>query len=287
LAHQQRADTLRDLSASILFRSTLIDLHCHILPGIDDGPPTVEDSVALGRVLADAGVSTVAATPHLREDHPDVLPAELAERCDALAGEFAKTGVGLKVVAAGELDLLWALEASPEQLRLASYGQRGADLLLETPYGPLPPHFKELLESPALAGYRILLAHPERSPTFQSEPDRLAELVLGGRLVQITTGSLARSPRRSRSARLAHHLLREGLVHVIASDAHSAGGSPRAPEWNAIETARALVGPRADWMVEAAPRAILDGTPLPPPPPAGGGKARRWWRRGRPLRQRS
>jgi protein-tyrosine phosphatase len=266
----------------------LIDLHCHILPGIDDGPPTVEDSVALGRVLADAGVSTVAATPHLREDHPGVVPAELAERCEALAGELAKTGVGLKVVPAGEVDLLWALEASPEQLRLASYGQRGADLLLETPYGPLPPHFKEhLLESSALAGYRILLAHPERSLTFQSEPDRLAELVLRGRLVQITTGSLAKSPRRSPSARLAHHLLREGLVHVIASDAHSAAGSPRAPEWNAIETARALVGPRADWMVDAAPRAILDGRPLPPPPPADGGKARRWRRLGRSLGQRS
>jgi hypothetical protein len=55
-------------------------------------------------------------------------------------------------------------------------------------------------------------------------------------------------------------------VHVIASDAHSAGASPRAPEWSAIETARDLVGPRADWMVDAAPRAILDGTPLPPPP---------------------
>ena len=132
--------------------------------GERDGPATTAESVVLGRVLADAGVSTVAATPHLREDHPGVAPAELAERCGALAAEFAQAGVGLKVVPAGEVDLLWTLETSPEQLRLASYGQRGTDLLLETPYGPLPPHFEEhLLESPALAGYRILLAHPERS----------------------------------------------------------------------------------------------------------------------------
>jgi protein-tyrosine phosphatase len=264
----------------------VIDLHCHILPGIDDGPATMDESVALARVLVDAGVNTVAATPHLREDHPDVVPTELAGRCEALAGELAKAGVGLKVVPAGEVDLGWALEASPEQLRLVSYGQRGTDLLLESPYGQAPPRFEEyLLESSALAGYRILLAHPERCPAFQSDPDRLAELVRRGVLVQITAGSLAASPRRSRSARLAHHLLREGLVHVIASDAHSAGASRRAPEWRAIETARALVGPRVEWMVEVAPRAILAGTPLPPPP-AGAGKARRW-RPGRPLRQRS
>lgn len=251
----------------------MIDLHCHILPGIDDGPATMDESVALARVLVDAGVNTVAATPHLREDHPDVVPTELAGRCEALAGELAKAGVGLKVVPAGEVDLGWALEASPDQLRLISYGQRGMDLLLESPYGQLPPRFEEyVLDSPALGGYRILLAHPERCPAFQSEPDRLAELVRRGTLVQITVGSLAKSPRKSPTARLARRLLQEGLVHVIASDAHSAGASPRAPEWSAIETARALVGPRADWMVDAAPRAILDGTPLPPPPPASGGK---------------
>jgi protein-tyrosine phosphatase len=263
----------------------MIDLHCHILPGIDDGPATVAESVALGRALAGAGVDTVAATPHLRIDHPGVAPAELAERCEALAGELARAGVGLKVVPGGEVDLLWALEASPEQLRLVSYGQRGTDLLLETPYGPLPPHFDEhLLESSALAGYRILLAHPERSPSFQSAPERLAELVRSGVLVQITVGSLAESPRRSRAARLAHDLLREGLAHVIASDAHSAEGAVRAPEWGALKAARDLIGPsRVDWMVEAAPRAVLDGTPLPPPPPpTQGGKMRRW-RLGRGL----
>ena len=263
----------------------MIDLHCHILPGIDDGPATVEESIALGRVLADAGVRTVAATPHLRDDHPGVVPAELAQRCEALAGEFARVDVELTVVPAGEVDLLWALEASPADLRLASYGQWGTDLLLETPYGPLPPNFEEHLFKIALGGYRVLLAHPERNPGFQSEPDRLAELVRRGTLLQITTGSLLNPPRRSRSARLAHHLLREGLVHVIASDAHSAGASPRAPEWSALETARDLVGPsRLAWMVEAAPRAILDGLPLPPPPGIGnkmrGWMLRRTWGKG-------
>jgi Capsular polysaccharide synthesis, CpsB/CapC len=135
------------------------------------------------------------------------------------------------VVPASEVDLLWALEASPEQLRLVSYAQRGTDLLLETLYGPLPPHFEEhLLESSALAGYRILLAHPQAEPQLPIGPERLAELVRRGVLVQITVGSLAASPRRSRSARLAHDLLREGLAHVIASDAHSAEGAVRAPK---------------------------------------------------------
>lgn len=257
----------------------MIDLHCHILPGVDDGPTDIEESLALAQVLTEVGVKTVAATPHLRDDHRGVEVMELAARCGDLNSELARSGIELSVVPAGEVDLLWALEASPAELRLASYRQRGTDLLLETPYGPLPPRFEDHVFKIAEAGYRVLLAHPERSLSFQSEPGRLAELVRRGTLVQVTTASLAMSPRKSQSARLAHHLLREGLAHVIASDAHSADDTVRAPKWAAIETARALIGPRADWMVNAAPQAILDGTPLPAPP-ASPQKAKRWKLRG-------
>lgn len=261
----------------------MIDLHCHILPGVDDGAQTTADSIALGRALLDAGVHTVAATPHLRDDHPAVVITELAERCESLSEELANAGVKLSVVCGGEVDLLWALEASPESLRLATYGQRGKDLLLETPYGPLPPNFEGHIERLQERGFRILLAHPERSPTFQATPERLTELVGRGVLTQLTVGSLVPSPHASRSAKLAHRMLQDGLVHVIASDAHGAAGSIRPPAWDALQTARDLVGDRADWMVDAVPRAILDGTPLPPPPALPetreGGRLERFFRK--------
>lgn len=87
------------------------------------------------RRALELGTTTIAATPHLREDHPAVRPGELADKCKSLADALGEPG--LTLVSGAEVDTLWALEGSPEDLRLASYGQRGRDLLLETPYGHL------------------------------------------------------------------------------------------------------------------------------------------------------
>ena len=258
----------------------MIDLHCHVLAGIDDGPATMEQSLALGRELAAAGVSTVAATPHLREDHPRVVPSELAERCRVLADELGHAGVELAVVSGAEADLFWALDASDEDLRLASYGGRGTDLLLETPYGPLLPSFEGQVQSLIGRGFRVVLAHPERNPSFQAEPERLAELVRSGVLIQVTVGSLLR-PRRSRSGRLARALLSDGLAHVLASDAHgpSAGPTARAPGWEGLDVARSVVSPaQVEWLVSEVPQALLAGQELPRRPEGRGG---RWLRRSR------
>jgi len=244
----------------------LIDLHCHILPGIDDGPPDTEASVALARALAADGVRTVAATPHLRSDHPSVVVGELAERCGDLNDTLVRLGVRLLVVPGGEVDLLWAQAASADDLRLASYGQRGTDLLVETPYGPLPSIFEDLLSRLQSAGFRILLGHPERNPTFQRDPQRLARLASNGVLVQVTASSLAKNPRRSTTARLAHALVEESAAHVIASDAHSLGAYGRVLLSGGVSAAARTAPDRSVWMATAAPEAILAGEPLPSPP---------------------
>jgi protein-tyrosine phosphatase len=130
----------------------VIDLHCHILPGVDDGPDTLDGALELARELAGAGVRTVAATPHLRDDHPGVRAVELAARCGELTEVLA--GIELEVVPAAEVDVVRALEASDEELRLASFGQRGTDLLLETPYGPLPTSFDDQVFQLSVRGFR-------------------------------------------------------------------------------------------------------------------------------------
>jgi protein-tyrosine phosphatase len=252
----------------------VIDLHCHILPGIDDGPREIEDSIALLDSAARSGVRVVAATPHLRPDYPRVVVSELAERCERLARRLPPE-LAVDLVPAAEVDPMLAQGASDEELRLASYGQRGTDLLVETPYGGLPPNFEELLFAITVRGFRILLAHPERSPDFQSRPQRLEDLVRRGVLLQITAPALM-SRRRSASRRLALALIERGLAHVLASDAHSARG-PRPPTLaEAVEVAARVDARRSRWMVEDAPAAILAGEPLPPEP---GGVVRRLIRR--------
>jgi protein-tyrosine phosphatase len=244
----------------------VIDLHCHILPGIDDGPKSAADALELARRLAGDGVRAVAATPHLRDDHPRVRADELADRCEDLRESLRAAAIDLDVIAGAEVDLVRALEASDEELRLASFGQRGEDLLLEAPYGPLPTSFEEQIFRLAVRGYRIVLAHPERNPSLQRDPARLSELVRRGVLLQVTLHSLLRRPTRSRSTELARSLVAEGTAHVLASDAHGPRGARRERLRAGLAEARALAGPYADWMVDDAPAAILAGEPLPQSP---------------------
>ena len=244
----------------------MIDLHFHILPGIDDGPGTLEEAKMLAARAADDGTELVAATPHFREDHPAVRPDELAGRTASVNNAISDIGLGLEVVPAAEVDLTIAMEVSADQLRLASYGQRGTDVLVETPYGPLTSSFEQFLFNRFTSqSLRVLLAHPERNPSFQDDPDRLAALVHSGILLQVTASSLASDNSRSRSRKAARALVKEGLAHVIASDAHGPEIA-RAPLSAGVAEANRLVPGRGDWMVNDAPAAILAGDPLPEPP---------------------
>ena len=254
----------------------MIDLHSHLLPGIDDGVPDLERAVELARAAADQGTRVLAATPHLRADFPDVRPDELAERCDEVRSAIADAGVELEVVQGGEAGVMWAVNADDDDLRAGSYGGRGKDLLVETPYGPLNDTFEQLLFTLPDRGYRLLLAHPENNPTFQRSPERLHELVERGVLLQVTARSLIRSDRRRGPRPVAEALVRDGHAHVLASDAHS-GRQLRPPALDAGRAAAAeLVGEeRARWLVEDAPAAIIAGKPLPEPPPATGSERKR------------
>jgi protein-tyrosine phosphatase len=251
----------------------MIDLHSHVLPGIDDGPDAMDGALELARAAAADGTRTLAATPHLRADHPAVRPAELEGRTDALRAALAAAGVGIEIVQAGEVDVLWARSASSDDLRSVSFGRRGHDLLVETPYGNLAPVFEDLLFGIAAQGYRILLAHPERSRTFRAAPRRLAAFV------EVTAGSLAEGSRRSPVRRYALALVTEGLAHVIASDAHGGHIGRASLSAGVKAAARATTPGRARWMASDAPAAILAGDPLPPVP-TGRAARRGFMRRG-------
>ena len=247
----------------------MIDVHSHLLPGIDDGAADMEHALELARAAAEQGTRVIAATPHLRADFPDVRPDELASRCDEVRAAVEEAGIDIEVVQGGEAGVMWAVNAGDDELRAGSYGARGTDLLVETPYGPLNDTFEQLLFTLPERGYRLLLAHPENNPTFQRSPERLHEIVERGVLLQVTARSLIRSETRKGPRPLAEELVRDGCVHVLASDAHS-GRRLRPPALGAGAAAAAeLVGEgRARWMVEDAPAAVLAGHPLPKAPAA-------------------
>jgi protein-tyrosine phosphatase len=253
----------------------LVDIHAHILPGIDDGPSDLEEALSMARASAEAGAGTLVATPHLRSDFPNVHLDELAQRCQTLQQAIDADGIPLQLVCGAEVSLIWALDATRDELQMASLGQRGTDLLIETPatsMGGIDQHLFYLRAN----GFRITLAHPERSGEFQADEKLVEELVDQGVLMQINAKSLL-EPRKSRPGRLARQLCEHGLAHVLASDGH------RATSWRPVtslrqgaQAAAAIVGDdRANWMVHDVPGAIVEGVEFPPAPAATGRSRRR------------
>jgi protein-tyrosine phosphatase len=250
----------------------LIDLHCHALPGDEGGPADLAEGVALLHALAADGVDTVAVTPYIRDGAPAEVAAGTRERVAELRS--AARGADVPALLPGaEVDLGWALSAPDEALRHATFGGLGKTLMVRTPTHETRADFDDMLLNLTLRGYGVLLAQPERSPSYQAAPARLGRLVAEGVLVQLAAGSLV-APSRAREHRLAIALIQEQAAHVIASSAHGMkDGPPRMAE--AVAAAAKAAGQRAQWMATAAPAAILAGAPLPDPPTGGGNKSRR------------
>jgi protein-tyrosine phosphatase len=244
----------------------VIDLHSHVLPGIDDGPPTIEGSLTLARAAAAAGTCVLLATPHVnwryRNDAAGIalLADKLGERL--LAERVASAdGTPLEVRAGAEIALTLIEELEPEELGRLTLG--GGDwLLVEPPFTPVAPNIDATLLGLRRAGHRILLAHPERCPAFHRDPGMLERLVRAGILTSVTAASLGgRFGEEARRFALA--LAREGKLHNVASDAHD--NAKRPPEI-AAELERAGLASLAQWLTVEVPSAILDGGQIPPRP---------------------
>jgi protein-tyrosine phosphatase len=257
----------------------MIDLHCHLLPGIDDGAATASDALAMARQAAAAGVEIVVATPHIRADHPRVEPEELASRTAELNEELMRNDIRLQVIPGGEVDLFWAERASDADLRLVTIGQRGHTLLIETPYGFLSDVFEDLVAEIVGRGFRVVLAHPERSPTLRKDLTRTRELAEEGIVLQVNAGSVTGKRADAETSAFAATLVSERIAHVIASDSHSPGDWRPPDLHEGLEAARGLSPASAEWMVDAVPRALLTGTSIPPRPAEDPGRRR--WRPGR------
>jgi protein-tyrosine phosphatase len=254
----------------------VIDLHCHLLPGIDDGPATTADALALARAFLAEGITCVAATPHVSPDHPNGA-AVVGDAWSALVDELGRAQVPLEVVAGAELDLLHAVSLPEAELAGLTLGRDGA-LLVECPFAAVVPQFELLVGRLQDKGFRVVLAHPERSAAFLRDPELLRRLVRGGALASLTGASFAgRFGRTSR--RYACWALDEGLAHDVATDAHDAVRRPPVMRGPLEE---AGYGWAAEWLTVEVPAAVLAGEPLPARP-AARATAGGWWRLRRAL----
>lgn len=248
-----------------------MDLHAHVLPGVDDGPATIEECVAAVAAAARVGVRTLAATPHVRSDYPTTA-AEMETRAFELAERVAASGLPTTILTGAELSLDAAASAPDDELR--RFGLGGSrSLLVEFPYDGWPSSLARELERLQVRGFRPVLAHPERNPEVQAAPGRLHALVEAGVLVQLTASSLAGTGgRRAQSTAL--RLLELRLAHMLASDMH--GALRGATDFHrALELLRDVRLGR--WLTQDVPAAVIvdDEIPIRPEPAT----RRRWWPR--------
>jgi protein-tyrosine phosphatase len=244
----------------------LIDLHCHLIPGLDDGPANMDETLELARTAVAGGTRTIVATPHI--DHRwEVAPDQIEPGVAAVRQALDDAGIELEVLAGAEIALSRFVElgaAERNGLRLGN----GPYLLLESPHTEASGNFDTFVLRLRDQGDDVLLAHPERCPLFLRRPERLDRLVDAGVLCSITAASM--SGRFGNTVRsLTLDLMRRGMVHNVASDSHDAVN--RGPDLRTafVEAERQLpgIGEQAAWLTEEVPAAILAGAELPPRPP--------------------
>jgi protein-tyrosine phosphatase len=256
----------------------VIDLHCHVLGGIDDGPESIEGSIALARAAANAGVQTLVATPHVSRRYPNDAET-IIELVDRLNDRLASEELALEVLPGAELAVTQLPEIEPSELARLCLGG-GPWLLVECPLGLNAPDIAPAVTDLQKRGFRVMLAHPERCPAYHRSPAALGALVRSGVLTSITAGAFVGRFGGS-VRRFAFELVGAGLVHSVASDAHDRS---LRPPGMASELQEAGLGSLADWLTCEVPEAVLRGADIPPRPnvvvPANGATGRRtWWRR--------
>jgi protein-tyrosine phosphatase len=249
----------------------VIDLHCHLLPGLDDGPATIGDAVALAEDLLGAGVGTVVATPHVSMSYANDPGGIEAVRTE-LRAELLGRGLALEVLGGAEVDPRLVPDLAPDDLVRMHLGG-GDTLLLECPFMQPAPWLEGMVSGLQADGHRVLLAHPERSPVLLRAPQLLERLVAGGALVSLTGASLA-GGFGSTARRFACWALDNGCAHNVATDAHGAH-RPAVLREALVEQG---YGWMADWLTDVAPSAILEGRSIPPAPPAPARAPSRWGR---------
>lgn len=238
----------------------MLDLHCHLLPGIDDGPRALDEAIAQARAHVAAGVATVVCTPHVSQSHRNTA-ASIAAATAALQRILDEAGVALRVLPGAEVSLSRAIELDDHELRSLHLAGSGW-LLLEAPLATDVPRLAQTVQGLQARGHRILLAHPERCAAFHRDPQLLGVLVRHGALAQVTAGSLTGDFGRT-VERLARAMVDDELVHVVASDAHDL--YRRAPGL-AEPLRQAQFAALTPWACAEVPAALLAGAEVPPRP---------------------
>ncbi len=253
----------------------MIDLHSHILPGIDDGAADLDESLAIARMAVADGIHQMIATPHNTDWERIGSRGDLNGRLSTLQAALDDAGIPLRMYPGSEVHITPDLVERVRADQVISLNN-SRYVLIELPFFTYPHYVEQIFFEIAVEGITPVVAHAERYAAVQEKPELLAPLVERGVLVQITSLSLV-GDFGKQARRAAVSLLTRGLAHVIASDGHNTHSRPPLLS-EAVSVAAAHVGEsRARKMVTEIPQAILDNTPLVVDPPQPVSPRKKWF----------
>jgi len=263
----------------------MIDLHSHLLPGIDDGAPDLATSLAMARIAEADGIEIMACTPHIYPGLYENQGPKIRQAVAEMQGHLDEAGIVLRLTTGADVHIVPDLISGLRTGRVATLAS-GRYFLLELPHQVVPPRLEYTVFSLLTAGYVPVITHPERAGWIEDHYEVLEGLVRQGAWLQVTAGSL--TGRFGSDARYwVERLLDEGLVHILATDAHGVANRPpllaegrRAAErWVGSEESFRLVAARPRGILENSPPESLAAASSPRgvQPAAGGRPLRRKW----------
>lgn len=239
----------------------MLDLHNHLLPGVDDGPATMEESVEMAIMSYEDGTRTIVATPHNRDVNERSSISYVKYLIEQLNQKIHAQSIPLTIILGMENHLeIDTAEQVDNGCALPIEGTKY--ILIELPFEFYPFYTDDVLFKLQLNGFRPIVVHPERNLAIQEEPELLANLIEKGALSQVTAGSIDGTLGR-RHQMAARSLLRQNMVHIIASDGHTSRGIRKPILSSAVLAASKIVGDdMAQKMVETIPSSILQNETL-------------------------
>jgi protein-tyrosine phosphatase len=246
----------------------IVDMHVHLLAGLDDGPKTLDDAVQMCRMMHAEGVHSTVALAHQNENWPEVTPKRIRQSTQELANRLQEEQVPLKVFPCSEVLVTPQLVEHWVAGKLLSVADRNEFLLLELPHG-IYVDLRPMI--PKLRQHRIrpILAHAERVLEWIEDPHSIEELIRLGAVVQVTSQAFA-SPIDRATEKALRNWARRGMIHLLGSDGHSLRRRPPVSAAG-VEVLQKWVGPElAEAIAWKNGLAILNGDPfvVPPPQPA-------------------
>jgi protein-tyrosine phosphatase len=250
----------------------MLDLHCHILPGLDDGAPDLSVSIEMAKAFIADGVEVAACTPHILPSLYHNSGPEIREATTALKQALDREGIPLRLVTGADNHMTPSFVAELQSGHLLSLAD-SRYVLVEPPHHIAPPRLEDLFFSLLVAGYVPILTHPERLTWIESHYDLVERLAEAGVWMQLTAGSIL-GAFGQRARYWSERMLDSGLVHILATDAHDMTRRPPNLSAGRAAAAERAGDVEAEHLVVTRPRGVVmnvDPSSLPAPQSAAAG----------------